>query len=197
MLRTLLLALAAAQPTADLAPRPPGPDRMPPIPAERMTPEQSRAVEAFRAQRGEPVMGPFIPLLRSPELMERSRALGDYLRFRALPPRLSELAILVVAKAWDQSVEWRIHAPLALKAGIAPETVTALHRGARPRGLDPEARVVWEVSRRLHARRAIPDALHAEAVARLGEKGLVDLVGINGYYAMLAMQMNTARTPAP
>ena len=97
---TLLAALAslaiAAAPAA-------AQDRMPPIPADKLTDAQKKAVEEFKAARSADVTGPFVPLLRSPEVMSRARAMGDYLRFRsALPPRLSEFVILLTARQWTR-----------------------------------------------------------------------------------------------
>ena len=92
-----------------------------------------RAVEEFRRLRGVEPFGPFLDLLTSPELMTRVGAVGEYLRYRsALPPRLSEFAILVTAAAWRQQFEWDIHAPIALKAGIAQATLEELWSGAAP-----------------------------------------------------------------
>jgi 4-carboxymuconolactone decarboxylase len=88
--------------------------RMPPIAADKLTEAQKKAIEEFRAARSADVTGPFVPLLRSPEVLGRARAMGDYLRYRsALPPRLSELVILMTARAWTQNYEWNAHEPLA------------------------------------------------------------------------------------
>src|SRR5262245_27602606 len=93
-------------------------DRMPPIAAEKLTAAQQTAVAEFKAARSAEISGPFIPLLRSPEAMTRTRALGDYLRFRsALPPRLSEFVILLTARQWTQNYEWNAHEPIARQAG--------------------------------------------------------------------------------
>src|SRR5262245_95235 len=93
-------------------------DRMPPIAPEKMTEAQKKAVEEFRAARNAGVSGPFVPLLRSPEVLSRARAMGDYLRFKSvLPPRLSEFAILIAARQWTQQYEWDAHYTLAMQAG--------------------------------------------------------------------------------
>ena len=93
-------------------------NRLPPLPAERLSEAQRQAVAEFRAARGADLTGPFHPLLRSPELMTRTRAMGDYLRYKTtLPPRLSELVILMTARAWTQQYEWNAHYPIAIKAG--------------------------------------------------------------------------------
>ena len=99
-------------------------DRLPPIAPERWTPQQRElAEEIINGPRGA-LLSPFVPMLRSPELMAHSQRMGEYLRYRsAIGLRLSELAILVVARHWDQQVEWAIHAPIAQREGIAPETI--------------------------------------------------------------------------
>ncbi len=175
-----------------------GPDRLPPIPPERWTPEQRElAQEIINGPRGA-LLAPFVPMLRSPELMAHSQRLGEYLRYRsALGLRLSELAILIVARHWTQQAEWAIHAPIALREGVAAGTVAALAEGTRPPALPADEQVVYDFSTELLERQQVSDAIWQSAVAALGEKGVVDLVGLNGYYSYLAMLMNAARTPAP
>src|SRR5438105_1740851 len=108
-------------------------DRMPPIPPDRLTDAQKRAIEEFKAARGVDQSGPFVPMLRSPEVMSRARAMGDYLRFKsALPPRLSEFVILLTARRWTQQYEWNAHQPLALQAGVSRDVVSAIAEGRRP-----------------------------------------------------------------
>src|SRR6516162_7373999 len=111
-------------------------DRMPPIPADRLTDAQKKAIEEFKAARSTDISGPFVPLLRSPEVMTRARAMGDYLRFKsALPPRLSEFAILITSRQWTQNYEWNAHEPLARRAGLKPEIIAAVAEGRRPTGM--------------------------------------------------------------
>jgi len=143
------------------------------------------------------VLAPFIPLMRSPELMGHVQRIGEYLRFRsAIGVRLTELAILVTAAEWQQAVEWAIHAPIAEREGVAPETIAALSRRERPSRLADDEAAVYDVCIELHRERRVSDATWARAIAQFGEAGVVDLIGINGYYALLAMVMNAARTPA-
>jgi 4-carboxymuconolactone decarboxylase len=173
-------------------------DRLPPIPPERWTPAQRElAEEIIRGPRGA-LVSPFIPLLRSPELMAHAQRMGEYLRYRsAIGQRLSELAILVTARAWSQPVEWAIHAPIALREGISAETIAAIAEGRRPKGLSDEEAAVHDFCSELHTHKAVSDATWAQAVQHFGEQGTVDLIGINGYYTLLSMVMNSARTPAP
>jgi len=174
-----------------------GPDRLPPIPAERWTGGQRQEAEAMIAGPRGAVLAPFIPLMRSPELMGHVQRIGEYLRFRsAIGVRLTELAILVTAAEWQQAVEWAIHAPIAEREGVAPETIAALSRRERPSRLADDEAAVYDVCIELHRERRVSDATWARAIAQFGEAGVVDLIGINGYYALLAMVMNAARTPA-
>jgi 4-carboxymuconolactone decarboxylase len=144
------------------------------------------------------VYGPFIPLLRSPELMECAQRMGEYLRYRsAIGTRLSELAILVTARQWDQQVEWAIHVPIALRTGIGADVIDAVSRRVRPQAMLVDEAVVHDFCIELHEKKRVSDATYAEALALFGEKGVVDLMGINGYYTLLAMVMNAAQTPAP
>src|SRR6478609_350726 len=108
-------------------------DRMPPIPADKLTTAQRTAIEEFKAARSAEISGPFVPLLRSPEVMTRARAMGDYLRYKsALPPRLSEFVILLTARRWTQQYEWHAHQPLAIQGGLRAEVVKAIADGKRP-----------------------------------------------------------------
>ena len=108
-------------------------DRMPPIPADKMTDAQRTAVAEFKAARSADISGPFVPLLRSPEVMNRARAMGDYLRYKsALPPRLSEFAIIMTARRWTQQYEWNAHQPLALRPASTADIVKAIAEGRSP-----------------------------------------------------------------
>ena len=173
------------------------PDRLPPIAAAEFTPAQREAVDAFRTARGAEISGPFYPLLRSPELMTRTRAMGDYLRYKsALPPRLSEFVILLTAREWTQQYEWNAHYLIAVKAGVKREILDAIAEGRRPSGMSDEETILYEFCQQLHRDKAVSDATYARALKAFGEQGVVDTIGISGYYTLLAMTLNTARTPA-
>lgn len=173
-------------------------DRLPPIAPEEWTDAQRAcAQEIIDGPRGA-LISPFVPMLRSPELTGHMQRLGEYLRYRsAIGLRLSELAILIVARHWSQPVEWAIHAPIAAREGIAAQAIADISHGRDPVDLKPDERLVYAFSKTLLDRQDISDALWQAAVEMLGESGVVDLVGINGYYANLAMLMNAARTPVP
>jgi len=175
-----------------------GQDRMPPIPSEKLTAAQKQAIDEFRAARSADISGPFVPLLRSPEVMTRARAMGDYLRFRStLPPRLSEFVILLASRRWTQNYEWNAHEPLARRAGVKPEIISAIAEGRRPAGMAEDEEALYTLLDELQRNQSVSDATYARAVEKFGEAGVIDAIGITGYYTMLAMVMNTARTPLP
>ena len=154
--------------------------------------EQIRAVEEFKSLRGVEPFGPFVDLLASPELMTRVSALGEYLRYRsALPPRLSELAILITAAHWRQQVEWGIHAPIALQAGVAQAVIDALWNEVTPQDLEEAEQSLYELCIELHKQRALSRPTRTRAEALLGEQAVVDAIAICGYYALLAMILNS------
>jgi ABC-type molybdate transport system substrate-binding protein/alkylhydroperoxidase family enzyme len=171
-------------------------NRLPPIPANQMTPAQLEAVAAFKTARGAEVSGPFHPLLRSPELMTRTRAMGDYLRFKsALPPRLSEFVILLTAREWDQPYEWNAHYPIAIKAGVSAATLSAIAAGRNPESMTSDEAILYDFVRELHHTKAVSDAIYDRALKAFGDQAVMDTIGISGYYSLLAMVLNTARTP--
>ena len=171
---------------------------MPPIPPDKLTDAQKKAVEEFRAARNAAVSGPFTPLLRSPEVMNRARAMGDYLRYKSvLPPRLSEFAILIASREWTQNYEWDAHYALAMQAGLQPDIAAAVAEGRRPARMAEDEEILYNLCTELHHTKGVSDATYQRAVAKFGEQGVIDAVGIQGYYTLLAMVMNTARTPLP
>jgi 4-carboxymuconolactone decarboxylase len=173
-------------------------DRMPPIASTLMTPEQTEAAQAFARSRGKPVFGPFVPLLRSPELMVRLQSVGEHCRYHnAIGLRLSEFVILLVARRLSQSVEWAIHAPIAAEAGVSSRTIQALLEGRRPDEMSVDEALIYDAVHELWLSGGWSDATYSGVLARFGEPGAVDLVGTVGYYSTLAMVMNVARTEAP
>src|SRR4029079_1476998 len=168
-------------------------DRMPPIVAEKMTAEQKAAADEFTAGRGYGISGPFAVMLRSPEVMLRAKAMGDYLRFRnVLPKRVSEMVILITARGWTQQYEWSYHYGFALEAGLAKPIVEAIAEGRRPDAMADDEAAAYDFSIELHRTRRVSDKTHARALQLFGERGVIDLTGVSGYYSMLAMMINVA-----
>lgn len=163
-----------------------------------MTSAQREAVEEISAGPRGDLIGPFVPLLRSPELMTRLQKTGEYLRFQKdLSPRLFEMCVLLVARRWNQQFEWSFHHPIALEAGLERSILEAIALDRRPEGMDPATAAVWDLLDELHRTKAVSDEVYARALDALGDRGMVELVAAAGYYTTLAMVMNTARTPAP
>eukprot|EP01037_Dinobryon_pediforme_P012752 gene12751-12848_t len=173
-------------------------DRMPAIAPDKYDDAQKKSAAEFLEARKVPVFGPFEPLMRSPELMSTARAMGDYLRYKpAIGTMLSEFVILVTARQWSQDYEWHVHAPIALKQGVTKDIVDALADGRRPTGMSEDEEICYDFSTELHHNKRVSDATYERALKRFGEKGIMDMVGINGYYTLLAMALNTSRYPVP
>jgi 4-carboxymuconolactone decarboxylase len=173
-------------------------ERMAKIATENMTEAQRKAAaEIASGPRGD-VRGPFNVLLRSPELMSPVQKVGEYLRFRCqLDRRIAEMATLIAARHWTQLYEWQAHHPLALKAGLAPEVAQAIAEGRRPTGMGKDEEVVYDLLTEALQNKSVSDATYDRAIAQFGEQNLVDLLAIAGYYGLLAMLLNVARTPLP
>ncbi len=155
---------------------------------ENLTDEQQPVFDAIRSgPRGE-VVGPLAVWLNRPALADKAQQLGQYCRYdSSLPPRLSELAILVTARVWDATFEWQSHEPPARAAGLDNSIIEALRRDEEPEFQDASEAVVYEVSRVLNLERGISQDLYARAEELLGKDGLVDLIGVLGYYALISM----------
>lgn len=159
---------------------------------------QKAAAMEFFEQRQTPVFGPFESLLHSPGFMRVARSMGDYLRFQTtLAAPLREFVILLTASEWRQNYEWYIHAPIAKQVGVADEVINALKNHKRPTDLSEAESVCYDLTIELQRERRLSHATYERAVALFGTELVVDLIGLNGYYALLAMLLNTAQTPLP
>jgi 4-carboxymuconolactone decarboxylase len=131
-------------------------------------------------------------------MINRARGLSDYLRFKSsLPPRLSEFVILITAREWTQQYEWNAHHALALKGGLKPEIANAVAEGRRPENMADDEAALYDFCIELHRNRSVSDPTYARALAKFGEQGVVDAIGLTGWYTLVAMTLNTARTPLP
>ena len=174
------------------------PDRLPPIPADKLTDEQKRVAADFLTERNGEVFGPFVPLIRSPQLMAIAARLGAYLRFSgSLPRALSEFAILLQARRWTQNYEWYVHVADARAAGLSETIIEAVADGRRPENLTAGEQIVYDFSTELNASHGVTDRTYARMVDAFGEQGMMDLIGVNGYYGFISMVLNVARTPLP
>jgi len=165
---------------------------------ERMSPAQKRVYDAIVSGPRGGARGPFNVLLRSPELADRVQKVGEYLRFdSSLPARLNEFAILINARFWESKYEWYAHRPLAVKGGLAESIADDVARNRRPATMKPDEELVYEFCTSLHRTHAVPGPLFERAKATLGEQGVVDLIGVSGYYTLVSMVLNVADIPLP
>jgi len=174
------------------------PERMPEIPVEKMTDAQKQAAAEISAgPRGE-VKGPFVAFLRSPDLMRRVQKVGEYLRFVCpIDKRLSEFAAIIGARAWSQQFEWWAHYRQAVEAGLKREIADAVAEGRRPTGMAEDEEILYDFLTELINTKGVSDTTYARTVGKFGEQGLIDLTSVVGYYTLLAMVMNVARTGVP
>lgn len=179
-------------------------ERFPAIAPDAMTAAQrALAAEIAGGPRGG-VRGPFLALMHNPPLAQRVQALGEHLRFgTGLPQALVELAVLVTARHWTCQFEWVAHARIARKEGLAESIIATIAEGRRPDPMTADEALVHDIATAAHATGELPDAIFAAAAARFGRAAILDLLAVCGYYALLAMVLNTARpalqdgTPPP
>ena len=172
-------------------------ERLPLPDAASMDEAQRAAAQALTDGPRKGVYGPFLPLLRSPPLLDRIARTGEYLRFESvLDARVRELVTCAVARHTGNQFEWGMHAPLAAKAGVAPAAIDALRAGARPKELRADEAIALDFARELLANHGVCDATYAEALAQFGEQAVVELATLVGYFAMVCWVMNVARTPS-
>ena len=171
-------------------------NRMPPLARETLDEMQRAAADELIAGPRKGVKGPFVPLLRSPRLLAPLQKAGEYLRFdSALSRRVSEFATLVVSRQWSQQFEWFTHVPLALAEGTSAETIEALRTGRRPGTMSAEEAFVHDFIHELTDHHGVCDATYNECIERYSERGLIDLVGLIGYFTLVSMVLNIAHTP--
>src|SRR5215212_6040111 len=174
--------------------------RLPTISEEALSPEQHKLIDSIRSgPRGEFKMsGPFFCYLHAPTFGEFAQNLGAHCRYKTgVPPRLSEFAILVTAQHWKASYEWAAHEPQALKAGVNPETIKALRVGRLPKSATEDERALHALIKELYRDKRVSDHTYKNVNKILGDAGTVELVGLLGYYAMVAMTLNVFRMPVP
>jgi 4-carboxymuconolactone decarboxylase len=173
--------------------------RLKPLDQAALDPAQKTVYDRIAGGARGGVGGPFIPLLTSPELCARVEQLGVFIRYEcSVPMRLRELAILCVGRHWQADYEWFAHAPIAAKQGVPEAVIQAIGSGSDAPPFDaPADATVFRFVRTLLREGKVGDALYAEAVALLGEKGTVELTGLVGYYSLLAMQLNVFQIAPP
>jgi 4-carboxymuconolactone decarboxylase len=172
--------------------------RFPLLSMEQLTDAQKPLGEEIMKISSVGLGGPYNPLLRSPVLGQRMFDLWHYLRWEtSVPLKLNELAILIVARQWRSQVEWYAHAPLAIKAGLAPDIVAELKANKRPANMPPEEAAVYDFVTELTTKQAVTDETFARAKKLLGEQQVVDLTTVTGCYVATAMLLAMAEQSVP
>ena len=173
-------------------------ERMPPMDPARMNEAQRKAAQELIAGPRKGVVGPFIPLMRSPELMDRLGRVGEYLRFEnALPQKLVEFAIVLTARHVTNQFEWILHHPLAMKAGVSRETLDAVAADRRPESMPADEAAAYDFVTELLRASSVSDRAYGALRDMFGEQGVVDLTATVGYFVTVCLVMNVAGTPAP
>ncbi|HQS15356.1 carboxymuconolactone decarboxylase family protein [Reyranella sp.] len=172
--------------------------RLAPLDLNKLDPEQKKVADAILSGPRGGLRGPFEPWLRSPVLADRAQKLGEYCRFdNSLPRDLSELAICLVGRHFKAQFEFYAHARLAREAGLAEDIIEAVRlRATPPFKRDVETVVYDFVTEYLETNRVAP-ANYKRAIDAFGEKGVVDLVGVCGYYMLVSMTLNVFEVPLP
>ena len=172
--------------------------RLEPLDPEKLSIEQRRIFDDILKSRGGNIGGPFEAWLRSPELADPAQRLGAFCRYHSsLEPRLSELAILITAAEWRANVEWFIHAPIARDAGLDDNVIDALLAGRTPDFKQSDEAAVYACARELYRDKRVSEATYQQAANMLGQQSLVELIGILGYYALVAMTLNAFEVGLP
>jgi 4-carboxymuconolactone decarboxylase len=167
---------------------------------EHLTQAQQAVVDAINSgPRGRFMnVGPFAVFLHAPIYGMSAQQLGGHLRFNtSVPPRLSEFAILCTGRHWKAQFEWHAHAKIALKQGVKEATIRALHAGRAPKSAPRDEMAIYAFVKELYATRRVSNATYARVHKLLGDAGMVELVGILGYYALISMTLDVFRMPLP
>src|SRR6202035_4208231 len=194
----LALAAGAAAQTPTLTDLHLRGDRFKPLTASELTPEQKTLVEHLLSSERGSVNGPFNVLLRSPEMGDRAQKLGAYIRFHTtVPTKLNEFAILITARALNVQYEWSAHHKYALQAGLSPAIIDAVAVGKRPPSMQPDEEVVYNFTKELVDTKQVSDPTFHAAIDKFGERTVVDLIAVIGYYHFVSMLLNVDRYPMP
>ena len=175
-------------------------DRLPPVPADKQTAAQKKAISDYKDLRKTDLTGPpWTVLLRVPDLVVPSLALRLHNQTASNPlgAKLTEFAILIAAREWTNNFEWNAHSNAASTAGLNPATIAAIADGRRPERMAEDEDILWDFCNELLHNKSVSDPTYARAVAKFGEAGVVEAASLEGYYTYLSMVMNTARSPLP
>jgi len=146
---------------------------------DRLTDPQSRLVAGLR--------GPAGIRLHSPKLAEITNALSHYLRYETgFDGAVRELAILVTAREMDSQFEWVAHHGVALKEGVAPETIEIVKYRKSVEGLPETEAIIVTLGRQMFGKKHVDPETFGRALKIFGPRQLVDIVSLMGYYAATA-----------
>jgi 4-carboxymuconolactone decarboxylase len=173
-------------------------DRFKPLTYREMTPGQKKMFESLISGERRGAGGPFNVLLRSPEMGDLAQKFGASMRFHStIPPRLNELAIIITARHWTSHYEWYAHRRAAQQNGVSPATIEAIAAGRRPTTMQPDEEIVYNFCTELLTNKQVSDQTFQAAKDKFGERGVVDLIGVSGYYGLVSMLLNVDRYPLP
>jgi len=173
-------------------------NRFAPLTYQTMTPPQKKMFENLISGERRGAAGPFNVLLRSPEMGDLAQQFGASMRFHSsMPPKLNELAIIITARHWTSHYEWYAHRRAAAQAGLSEDIITAIANRKRPAGMQPDEEAVYNFANEMLETKQVSDATFKAVVDRYGEKGVVDIIGVMGYYQMVSMLLNVDRYPLP
>jgi 4-carboxymuconolactone decarboxylase len=174
--------------------------RFAPLKPEELTPPQKAWADMIAPppRNAKITNPPYRAYVRNPDLAPRLSALSDYLRWNtSLPPRLSEFAILITARQWTAQYEWFAHYPLALKGGLDPKILSDIAAGKRPENMKDDEAALYDLVMALYRDKQVSDAVYGAAREKFGERGIMDIIGIIGYYDMVSMTLITMQAGAP
>jgi 4-carboxymuconolactone decarboxylase len=170
------------------------PARFAPLQADQLSPEQKAWADSITAppRNANFANPPYRAYIRAPELAKRVIPLSDYVRWNtSLPPRLSELAILITAREWTAQYEWHAHYPLAIKGGLDPKIAADIAAGKRPEGMKDDEAAVYDLAKELYRDKKVSDAAYKAALSQFGERGIMEIIAIIGYYDLVSMTLIT------
>jgi 4-carboxymuconolactone decarboxylase len=179
----------------------PLPYRLPVLNEDNLNEAQRALLESMRSgPRGGRVRlsGPFGVYMHAPQYGELTQRLGAFVRFStSVEPRLSEFTILCIGRIWRAQYEWHAHAPIAEQAGVSPQTIRDIKAGRTPTKATKDERAIWDFVQELHKRRRVSDRNYKRVHAALGDKGMVEFVGVLGYYTAVSMVLDVFNVPLP
>jgi 4-carboxymuconolactone decarboxylase len=176
------------------------PTRFTPLKPDELTPAQKEWADAISVppRNAKFTNPPYRAEIRNPELAPRLSAMSDYLRWNSsLPARLSELAILITARQWTAQYEWFAHYPLAMKAGLDPQVAKDIANGVRPQAMKDDEAALYDLAMALYRDKKVSDEVYRAAQQKFGERGIMDIIGLIGYYDLVSMTLITMQAEAP